>query len=206
MNFHPSIHLNQSYQPYSSTNSKSFGSNLDVQHKKYKNPLKNEDHYVPSKRHVNAKMENVQKRPQRSTIKRAKPKKIWVPKSIIKEIHSQASKEKEKSKSIWIPKSLLKDLNIENTSKLTFKLPKASTPSSFKIALLPHTSKPEAISSMIPASFQHPSRCVSMLFLPNISATLMKSSKAYTYSVYMNSYPPYTLPNTISLSSPYQNI
>ena len=83
---------------------------------------------------------NAQKRPQRSTTQRAKPKKIWVPKSIIKEICSQASKEKEKSKAIWIPKSHLKDLNIENTSKLTFKLPKASTPSSSKISLLPHTS------------------------------------------------------------------
>ena len=170
MNFHPSIHLNQSYQPYSSTNSKSFGSNLDVQHKKYKNPLKNEDHYVPSKRHVNAKMENVQKRPQRSTIKRAKLKKIWVPKSIIKEMCSQASKEQEKYKAIWIPKSHLKDLNIENTSKLTFKLPKASTPSSSKIisktiskpstsssskiSLLPHTSIPQAISSIIPTPFK----------------------------------------------------
>ena len=164
---------------------------------------------------MNAEKENAQKRPQRSTTQRAKPNKIWVPKSIIKEMCSQASKEQEKYKAIWIPKSLLKDLNIENSSKLTFKLPKASTPfyskhlpqklpkpsipSSSKISLLPHTSKPQAISSMIPPSFQHPSRCVSMLILSNISATLMKSSKAYTYSVYMNSYPPYTLPNTISL-------
>ncbi|MFA1256003.1 hypothetical protein, partial [Klebsiella pneumoniae] len=70
-------------------------------------------HYVPSKRHVNAKKEDAQKRPQRSTIKRAEPKKIWVPKSIIKEMHSQASKEKEKSKAIWIPNSHLKDLNIK---------------------------------------------------------------------------------------------
>ncbi|MFA1068229.1 hypothetical protein ACDI57_27795, partial [Klebsiella pneumoniae] len=145
-------------------------------------------HYVPSKRHVNAKKEDAQKRPQRSTIKRANPKKIWVPKSIIEEMCSKASKEKEKSKAIWIPKSLLKDLNIENKSKLTFKLPKASTPSSSKISLPPHTSKPQAISSMIPPSFQHPSRCVSMLILPDISATLMKSSKAYTYFLYMNAY------------------
>ena len=155
---------------------------------------------------MNAKKENAQKRPQRSTIKRAKPQKIWIPKSIIKEMHSQASKEKQKSKAIWIPKSLLKCLNIENTSNLTFKLPKASTPSFSKIALLPHTSKPQAISSMIPPSFQHPSRCVSMLILPNISATLMKSSKAYTYFLYMNSYPSYTPPTIIFLPLPYQHL
>ena len=118
---------------------------------------------------MNAKKENVQKRLQRSTIKRDKSKQIWVPKSIIEEIHSQASKEQGKYKAIWIPKSLLKDLNIENKSKLTFKLPKASTsssskhlpkpisnpstPSSSKIYLLPHTSKPQAISSTNPKSF-----------------------------------------------------
>ena len=89
MNFHPSIYLNQSYQPYSSKNLKSFGSE-----NKHKNPLKNEDHYVPSKRHVNEKKENAQKRPQRSTITRAKTKKKWVPKFIIKDMCSQASKEK----------------------------------------------------------------------------------------------------------------
>ena len=87
-------------------------------------------------------------------------------------MHSQASKEKEKSKAIWIPKSLLKDLNIENTSKLTFKIPKASTPSSSKnisktisnpstpssskISLLLHVSKPKDISTMIPWSLYHP--------------------------------------------------
>jgi hypothetical protein len=207
MNFHSSIHLNQSYQPYSSTNPKSFGSE-----NKHKNPLKNKDHYVPSNRHVNAKKKTTFKRPQRSTYQIAKSKKIWVPKPIVEEFCSKALK--EKSKAIWIPKSLLKDLNIENTSKLTFKLPKASTPSSSKIALLPHTSKPQAISSMIPPSFQHPSRCVSMLILPNISATLMKSSKAYTYFLSMlvqffqdmNSYPPYTPLTIISLPSPYQHL
>ncbi|MFA1226140.1 hypothetical protein, partial [Klebsiella pneumoniae] len=155
---------------------------------------------------VNAKKEDAQKRPQRSTIKRAKPKKIWVPKSIIKEMHSQASKEKEKSKAIWIPKSLLKDLNIENKSKLTFKIPKASTPPSSKFSPPPHTSKPQAISSMIPPSFQHPSRCVSMLILPDISSTLMKSSKAYTYFPYMNAYPSYTPPTIISLPLSYQHL
>ena len=83
MNIHPSIHLNQSYQPYSSTNPKSFGSE-----NKHKNPLKNEDHYVPSNRHVNAKKGQKFKRLERSTTQRAKPKKIWVPKSIFEEMHS----------------------------------------------------------------------------------------------------------------------
>ena len=194
MTFHPSIHLNQSYQPYSSTNPKSFGSE-----NKHKNPLKNKDHYVPSNRHVNAKKKKTFKRPQRSTYQIAKSKKIWVPKPIVEELCSKALK--GKSKAIWIPKSLLKDLNIENTSKLTFKLPKASTPSSpqhlpkkvskpytppsSKIIPPPHTSKPQAISSMIPPSFQHPSRCVSMLILSNISPTLIKSSQAYTYLLSM---------------------
>ncbi len=123
---------------------------------------------------------------------------------------------------MWIPKSLLKDLNIENTSKLTFKLPKASIPSSsknlpknipkpstplFSKSLLPpHTSKPQATSSMIPPLFQYPSRCVPMFILPNILATHMKSSKSYTSFLYMNSYPPYIRPTTISLSSPYQHL
>lgn len=169
------------------------------------------------------------KRLERSTTQRVKPKKIWVPKSIIKEMCSDESKEKEKFKAIWIPKSLLKDLNIENKSKLTFNIPKfstssssndlpktiskSSTPSSSKISLLPHTYKPQAISSMILLSFQHPSRCVSMVVLPKILASLMKSSKAYTYSLSMtiqffqdmNYYPSYTLP-IISLSSPYQHL
>ena len=113
---------------------------------------------------------------------------------------------KIKIKAIWIPKSLLKDLNIENTFKLAFKLPKASTPSSSKISLLPHTSKPQAISSMIPPSFQHPSRCVSMLILPDISATFIKSSKDSTYFPYMNAYPSYTPPTIISLPLPYQHL
>ena len=139
----------------------------------------------------------MQKRLQRSTIQRAQPKKRWVLKSVIEEMHSKPSN--EKSKSIWIPKSLLKDLNIENKSKLTFKLPKASTPSSqhlpkkvskpstpspSKIVLpphTPHTTKPHIISSIFPPSFHHPSRCVSMLILPNNSPTLVKSSKPYTY-------------------------
>ena len=114
MNFYPSIHLNQSYLSYSSTNPKFFGSE-----NKHKNPLKNKDHYVPSNRHVNAKKVQKFKRLERSTTQRAKSKKIWVLKSIIEELHSQASKEQEKSKAIWIPKSLLKDLNIENTLKLS---------------------------------------------------------------------------------------
>ena len=187
--------------------------------------MKNEDHYVPSNRHVNSMKGKKIKRLERSTPQRAKPKKTWVPKSIMKEMHSQASKEQEKFKAIWIPKSLLKDLNIENKSKLTFKLPKASTPSSSKnisktiskpstpssskIYLLPHTSIPQAISSMIPPSFQHPSRCMLMLILPNISATLMKSSKAYTYFPYMNAYPsstPSSIFSTISLPLPYQHL
>ena len=78
---------------------------------------------------------------------------------LLKKMHSKASN--EKSKAIWIPKSLLKDLNIENKSKLTFKLPKASTPSSSqhlpkkvlkpytppssKIIPPPRTSKPHTI-------------------------------------------------------------
>ena len=208
---HPSIHLNQSYQPHSSTSPKSFGRNLDDQLKhKCMNPS-SKVHYVPSKRHVNAKKEDAQKRPQRSTIKRAKPKKIWVPKSIIKEIHSQASKEKEKSKTIWIPKSLLKDLNLQNTSKLTFKLPKASTPSSSqhlpkkvskpytpsssKISLPPLTSKPQAISSIFPP-FHYPSRCVSMLILPTFSSTL---SHPFQYPIHSTFYPPpFILPSHLS--------
>jgi hypothetical protein len=154
---------------------------------------------------------------------------MWVLKSIIEEMHSKASN--EKSKAIWIPKSLLKDLNIENKSKLTFKLPKASTPSSSQhlpkkvskpspppsaeIALPPHISKPQSISSMISPSFHHPSRCASMLILPNISSTLMKSSKSYTYSlsflilVFQNQqpYPPSTSHFPIvSLPLPYQHL
>ena len=141
-------------------------------------------------------------------------------------MHSKASKGKEKSKAIWIPKFLLKDLNIENNSKLAFKLPKASTPSSSKnipkklpktstpspskILLLPHTSKPEAISSMITPSFHNPSSCVSMLILPTFSPTLMQYFQAYTYllSILLLSFqsikpcPPYTL-STISFPSPY---
>ena len=186
-------------------------------------------HYVSSNRHVNVQKENMQKRPQRSTIQRAQPKKMWVLKSVIEEMRSKAPN--EKSKSIWIPKSLLKDLNIENKSKLTFKLPKASTPSSSqhlpkkvskpsppplsKIALLPHISKPQSISSIFPPSFHYPSRCVSMLILPNISSTLMRSSKSYSYLlsllvlVFQNQqpYPPSTshFP-IISLPLPYQHL
>ena len=114
MNSLSSIHLNQSYNPYSSTNPKSFGRNLDDQFKnKHKNPFEDEYHYVPYNQHVNEKKENLFKRPQRSTTQRAKSKKIWVSKSIIEEMCSKASKGKEKSKAIWSPESLLKDLNIE---------------------------------------------------------------------------------------------
>ena len=61
-------------------------------------------------------------------------------------------------------------------SKKKYKtISKPSIPSSSQIPLLTHTSKPQDILPMIPPSFQHPSRCVSMLILPNISATLMKS-------------------------------
>lgn len=35
---------------------------------------------------------------------------------------------KGKYKAIWVPMSLLKYFNIEHKSKLTFKIPKASTP------------------------------------------------------------------------------
>ena len=117
-------------------------------------------YYVSSNQHVNVKKENAQKRPQMSTIQRAQPKKMWVLKSVIEEVCSKASN--EKLKCIWIPKSLLKDLNIKNKSKFIFKLPKAFTPSSsqhlpkkvskpssppsFKMALLPHMSKPQSIS------------------------------------------------------------
>ena len=163
---------------------------------------------------MNAKKEDAQKRPQRSTIKRAKPNKIWVPKSIIKEMHSQASKEKEKSKAIWIPKSLLNDLTIENKSKLTFKLPKASTPSSSqhlpknvskpytppssKIIPPPHTSKPHNISSIFPSSFHYPSRCVSMLILPTFSSTL---AHPFQYPIHSTFYSPPFYPSIPFISS-----
>ena len=86
------------------------------------------------------------------------------------------------------------------------KVSKPSTPPSSKIIPPPHISKPQAISSMIPPSFQHPSRCMPMLILPNISATLMKSSKAYTYFLYMDAYPSYTPPTIIFLPLPYQHL
>ena len=75
--------MNQSYNPYSSANLESFGSNLDNQFKsKFENPFTNEYHYVPYNEHVNKKKEQLFKRPQRPTTQRAKSKKIWVPKSI----------------------------------------------------------------------------------------------------------------------------
>ena len=107
----------------------------------------------------------------------------------------------EKSKAIWLPKSLLKDLNIENKSKLTFKLPKASTPSYFqhlpkkvskpytppscKIIPPPHTSKPHIISSIFPP-FHYPSRCLSMLILSTFSSTL---AHPFQYPIHSTFYP-----------------
>ena len=94
-------------------------------------------------------------------------------------MHSKASKRKEKSKKVWIPKSLLKDLHTKQKSKLTFKLPKASTshspkhipshPSIFS-PCVPRsvsslTSKSQALSPIFPLLFHYPSRCVSMLIL-----------------------------------------
>ena len=52
--FHSPIHLNHSYHPSSFTSPNSFGSILNVQHKKkkkYKNISKKQDHYVFSNRH-----------------------------------------------------------------------------------------------------------------------------------------------------------
>ena len=159
---------------------------------------------------MNVKNENTKKRPQRSTIQRAQPKKVRVLKYIIEEIHSKASN--EKSKAIWIPKSLLKDLNIDKKSKLTFKLPKASTPyssqhlpkkvskpytqPSSKISPPPHTSKPHTNSSIFPPSFHYPSRCVSMLIFPNFSSTL---AYPFQYPIHSTFYPPpFILPSHLS--------
>ena len=159
-------------------------------------------HYVSSNRHVNVKKEKTKKRPQRSTIQRAQPKKVWVSIFVIEEMHSKESN--EKSKAIWILKSLLKDLNIENKSKLTFKLPKASTPSSSqhlpkKVSkpYTPPSSKiippPHTISSIFPPSFHYHSRCVSVLIFPTFSSTL---ANPFQYPIHSTFYhPPFILPS-----------
>jgi hypothetical protein len=153
------IHMNHPYWPYSSTIPKSFGSNLDVKQRnqKFKNPPTYEDHYVQSNRQVNTKKKETFKRPQRSTKQRRKTKKMWVPKSLIKEANVKVSKSKgkamwipksllkdldtkRKSQAVWIPKSLLKGLNEKEKKELASKLPKASTPSPFK-----HFSSPKPI-------------------------------------------------------------
>ena len=44
-----------------------------------------------------------------------------------------------------------------------------------------------------------------MLILPDISSAFTKSSKAYTYFPYMDTYTSYTPPTIISLPLPYQH-
>lgn len=184
--FHPPTHLNQSSPP-SSTSPKSFGSNLNVQYKKkkqYKNPSKEENHHVSSKRHGGIKSKEISKK--KTT------RQVWVPKFIIEDIISKSSKGNKKPMTIWIPKSLLKESGVEQKVKLTFKLPKASTTSPSKNILPFHAPKPQPLLSIhhipsripsftFPPPSRHSSRCVFTLILPSFPSTLSQSFHALSF-------------------------